>query len=1003
MNKNNADRISWNIAILMLLTLFLSLNIQVYAALDDISSLEYEIYVDYETYLNQYEGFYRPDREIVIPAIDYSRTDTEVEIIDNLAGYNGKALKTPESGLVEWEFYVEDAGFYNISLEYYPLEGMGSKISRSLYINGEIPFGDARYLEFHRIWKDAGEIRKDNRGNEIAPSQVEAPEWIEVNLVDSLGYYNEPYLFYFQEGINTIAIEGKKEPMAIGKIKIYQAKESPSYADKLLEYEKMGYKKTEGVFVKVQAENVKLKSSSTIYPIYDLSDPLLEPYHHAQIRLNVIGGNRWQEPGDWAEWEIEVPEDGLYVLGFKAKQNLIRGIYTSRRLYIDGEVPFKEAENIEFNFSNDYEMIIPGNEEGEPYYFYLSKGKHTIRLEVVLGRMANIIRKTENNLYELNNIFRQIIMITSATPDRLRDYRLQERIPHVIENLKEKALELKDIADELALNTGELGGQVAQMHAISRQLLHMAENPRTIHRRIQPFRDYLGNLGNWLMDVSKQPLTLDYLVVASPDVEMPRVKPNFFETAKHEVKKYIASYFVNYDMIGDVYEEDSDKKPLKVWIAQGFDQAQILKRMIEDDFTPKTGIYVNLELVQLGNLLPATLAGIGPDVALGMQSFDPINFAIRNAVVDLTQFPDFEEVKKRFHESAFVPFTFRDRVYALPQQQVFAMMFYRKDILHELGLGIPDTWDEVFELIPELQKNNMNFGLPVNDLNARRAVAPGIGMSTPQGSLSAFPGVMPFLTFLYQRGGSLYLPDGVKTDLNNEIAVEAFRLWTDLYELYKIPLQYNPQNRFRTGETPIVIDNYPFYNILQVFAPEIRGKWGFTLVPGTLREDGTIDRTIPAGAMAQGVGSADMIMAASDKKEEAWEFLKWWTSTEVQARYGRELESAMGVAARHPTANMEANKLLPWTVEEINEIQKQWQYVKGIPEVPGGYMTGRHLDNAFRKVYNEQEDARETLLDYVRKIDEELEIKRDEFGLETEVDVILEKAKENPELYIWWE
>ena len=187
-------------------------------------------------------------------------------------------------------------------------------------------------------------------------------------------------------------------------------------------------------------------------------------------------------------------------------------------------------------------MIIPGNEEGEPYYFYLSKGKHTIRLEVVLGRMANIIRKTENNLYELNNIFRQIIMITSATPDRLRDYRLQERIPHVIENLKEKALELKDIADELALNTGELGGQVAQMHAISRQLLHMAENPRTIHRRIQPFRDYLGNLGNWLMDVSKQPLTLDYLVVASPDVEMPRVKPNFFETAKHEVKKYIALF-----------------------------------------------------------------------------------------------------------------------------------------------------------------------------------------------------------------------------------------------------------------------------------------------------------------------------------------------------------------------------------------------------------------------------------------------------------------------------
>ena len=227
--------------------------------------------------------------------------------------------------------------------------------------------------------------------------------------------------------------------MAIGKIKVYQRPERPDYAEKQLEYKNMGYKKTEGIFIKVQAENLNLKSSSTIYPIYDLSDPLLEPYHHAQIRLNVIGGNRWQDPGDWAEWEIEVPEDGLYVLGFKAKQNLIRGIYSSRRLYIDGEVPFKEAENIEFNFSNDYQMVVPTNEDGEPYYFYLSKGKHTIRLEVVLGRMANIIRRTEDNLYELNNIFRQIIMITSATPDRLRDYRLQERIPQVIENLKVKA------------------------------------------------------------------------------------------------------------------------------------------------------------------------------------------------------------------------------------------------------------------------------------------------------------------------------------------------------------------------------------------------------------------------------------------------------------------------------------------------------------------------------------------------------------------------------------
>ncbi|MFP4015722.1 MAG: ABC transporter substrate-binding protein, partial [Halanaerobiales bacterium] len=531
------------------------------------------------------------------------------------------------------------------------------------------------------------------------------------------------------------------------------------------------------------------------------------------------------------------------------------------------------------------------------------------------------------------------------------------------------------------------------------------EEPKTIKERIKPFRDDLANLGTWIIEAKNQPLTLDYLVVASPEQKMPDTTPNFAQVGIHEAKKYIASYFVDYDMVGDVYDEtDTDQEPLKVWIVAGRDQAQVLKRMIEDSFTPETGVFVNLELVDLGILLPATLADRGPDVALGIQASGPINFALRNSVVDLTQFDDFPEVEERFHESAFVPFTFREQIYALPQQQIFPMLFYRKDILHDMGLGIPETWEEVFRIIPELQKNNMNFGLPINDLQQRRNFAgAAVGTAAGAGSLSAFPGVNPFLTFLYQRGEDLYMPDGVRTKLDSDKSVDAFRQWTDLYELYKLPTQYNPANRFRTGEVPLLFDNYPFYNFLQVFAPELRGKWGFTLVPGTRRQDGTIDRTVPNGALLYRAGAADMILKNAKDKEAAWKFLKWWSSKEIQSRFGLELESIMGTAARYPTANMEASKLLPWTVEELDILDEQWQYVKGVPEVPGGYMTGRHLDNAFRKVINEQEESRRTLLDYVRVINEELAIKRAEFDLETDPEVIMEKYLENKDLYNWWD
>ena len=42
------------------------------------------MYVDYQTYLDQYKDFTRPAREIVIPAVNYSRTDAEIEILDGL-------------------------------------------------------------------------------------------------------------------------------------------------------------------------------------------------------------------------------------------------------------------------------------------------------------------------------------------------------------------------------------------------------------------------------------------------------------------------------------------------------------------------------------------------------------------------------------------------------------------------------------------------------------------------------------------------------------------------------------------------------------------------------------------------------------------------------------------------------------------------------------------------------------------------------------------------------
>ena len=174
---------------------------------------------------------------------------------------------------------------------------------------------------------------------------------------------------------------------------------------------------------------------------------------------------------------------------------------------------------------------------------------------------------------------------------------------------------------------------------------------------------------------------------------------------------------------------------------------------------------------------------------------------------------------------------------------------------------------------------------------------------------------------------------------------------------------------------PIGIIDYTMYNKLSVFAPEIKGLWAFAPVPGTVAEDGSIRREVGSG------GSATVMFKKTKNKDAAWKFLKWWTSKETQIAFGRQMEIRMGTAARYPTANMEALSALPWPTKDFQMLKEQMHWVRGIPEVPGGYFTGRNIDNAFRRVVVQGDDPRETMDNYVSYINDEITLKRKEFNL----------------------
>lgn len=913
---------------------------------------------DYYEYIKEYNQSFPQNVDLIL---DHAYLKEGQESDYKLINYEGvsNGILTDETGEVSWEFNIDQSGYYNIGATYFPYEGKSSAIERTIMINGEVPYQGAKNVVFYRTWGNEREIRQDIFGNDIRPTQIEKPRWITDTIRDPLGYVSGDYLFYFEEGINTLTFKSEREPMLIKNITIKSNVETLTYSKYNSNNINNGYKKVDGNLNLIEAENFTYSTSPTLYPIND-TDPATSPDNSPKImKLNAIGGANWGVSGDYITWNFSVEETGLYQISLKLKQSLVSGMSSGRNIYINNEILFDELKNYSFNESDNFRIQTLGTKD-EAFYFMFEEGKnYEIKLETSLGLYGSIISSVEGSIDTLSRLYREIIKYTSPDPDPSRDYLLTSRIPNLVKILEEEKDNLETIREDLILISGSKSEKTGILDTMIFQLKDFLKKTSDIHKKIKPFSDNISSLGTLVVLLSSQSITLDYIVVHSEDVKLPKPRVSLFKAMFFNFRAFISTFFTDYSEIGLTNRDESLEK-IEVWLNIGKDQSNILRKLIDEQFTTNYGIQVDLKLVSSAALLPATLSGNGPDIALGVDNSTPVNYALRKASADLTKFEGYEEVSKQFYESALVPFSYGDGVFALPEQQIFLMMFYRSDIFEEYGLEVPDTWDELIQLVINLQRYNFEFYLPV---------------PTSVGVMSLPPNPI-YSTMFLQNNGEFYTNGGRESGFADGLGPEVFERWTEFYTDYSFPVQADFVNRFRSGQMPIGISYYNTYNTLSVFAPEIRGKWKFDLMPGTLDENGEIRRDTVS------TGTGAMILENSKKKEASWKFLQWWTSTETQVRFGREMEGILGAAARYPTANIEAMKSLPWRVEEINLLQEQWEWVRGIPEVPGSYMTGRHLDNAFRLVINERANPRETIFDYVQTINLELMKKREEFGLE---------------------
>ncbi|MDR0946476.1 MAG: extracellular solute-binding protein [Ruminococcus sp.] len=889
-----------------------------------------------------------------------SSDGAEVTADANFEGKSGVTVWENQSGTLEYTVEVPEDGNYNFEMSYFPITGGNTVSEISLLIDGVSPYDTATRISVPRRWGLSYPIMTDENDNEILSPQIEKPTWLTTLFQDNDGLFNEPLLFNLTKGTHTITFKSEKSHFAIEYVKIFN--EAPLAAYVKPSPAELSANANADI-IHIEGEKYAYASEQALVPSYERNMYSISPSNPVKQRYNTVGGGVWDTALQELTWEFKVYTPGYYKVAVKARQNEIRGLSSNRRFKVDGAVPNEHFDQVQFKFSNDFVNVTATDENGDPAYVYLDEGDHSITLEVVPGEIGEAMRALDAIVYEVNAYYMDILMITGPSPDRYTDYNIHMEIPGITDAFTRLSGELVAQMDYIEDLAGTRGTTAGALERLADVLDYCVKYPRRIPDSIRnaALKNNVSAVSAWMRENRQQPLEVDYIEIVPADQNFTKIGNNFFKSAGFDIEAFVGSFFEDYTVLSK-----TTINSINVWVNVGRDQTNIVKQMTDSQFIDETGIPVSINLVQ-GAIMEAVLAGKGPDVAMFLGGEFPVNLAMRDLVIPMDDFDGFDEVTTRFQEYALTHYQFDGKTYGIPITQSFPMMFYRIDVLSELGIDAPpETWEDLIDMLPAIQRKYLQPGLALP-----MAAAAGVSIS-PSIEIGH-----TFAMLMLQADSNYYNEDQTRTLFDTQTAYDAFAQWTDYYNIYKFDQTYDGFTRFRTGETPIIIQNYnTFYNQLNVAAPEIKGLWDFTLVPGTVLEDGTVSHA------ANSNGSGAIILKDCKNPAGAWEYIKWFTDTPQMVQYAQNVEGILGAMGRVDVANQAAMDELNWSTSDLAKIKAQWAQLREIPISPSAYVVTREVMNAFREVVNNKWNPREILNEYNVRINAEITRKRENLGIQ---------------------
>lgn len=819
-------------------------------------------------------------------------------------------------------FEVEATNTFGLLVEYSAVEPQMTDNKLDIDVDGTEYCGDLPLL-----WADKNETYpRDKYGNEIAAEQSCIEQFAYNLMLDEHEISKSVLSLTLEAGPHMITISNEIQDLRIRSISLVAQSTTPSYAEYCKAYSDGKVSKD----ITVQGELYALKSDSFIHAgcTKNLS---MTPYDSFVSVMNMLDGNSWSELGQKVSWEFQVEESGWYGLSFRYSQTADTNKPVYRRIEIDGMLPYEELSSVAFpqtRIGTYEELTVQVGDE--PARVYLTEGTHTLSMTVEMGEMDAVYNEILAIMDELEDVGMKLKKLTAGSSDKNKTWDMSVYLPETVPTLERIAEEI----DQVYKHLKEIGGcepvYAQNLIYASESLRKLLDEPRTIPNNIDLIstgdnsaNKYLGQVLDMLIS---QPLSLDYFTLYAE------------EAPKNTKKSIFASIWEGYKAFSYTFTEEAaeagyatgnaEEDVLQVWINRPVQYVDLLQQLIDSEYTAKTGQKVQLSIMPTeSKLILASSTGENPDVVLGANYFTPFEFAIRGAAKNLLEYDDFLNFyNEEYNLEALVPLSYENGVYGAVETQDFQVLYYREDILNSLGLEVPDTWDDLREMMPTLFRYSMNCYLPSS-------------------SSSAFKNLHATAPFIYQNGGSLYTNDGLSVAYDTDETFVSIQGLTDMYRIYGMQTTVADfYNSFRSGDTPIGISGFSTYLQLNVAAPELEGAWNIALTPGTEQEDGSVVRYQMADS------TACMIFENTEFEEESWEFLKWWLSSETQLEYANMLESTYGSTYRWNTANHRAFEQLSYPESHKRLILEQWESQKENLRHPANYMVERELSNIWNNV-----------------------------------------------------